>query len=147
MKQEIEKEYKMDSEIKPVMEGIFEAGDSPHLIGAICPVCNKKFFPKPTVCPYCLGEVKETKLSSKGKIYTYSVLRTRAPYGLPQPYADGYVDLEEDGLRIHSLFDPEKISDLEIGKGVTLRVGPIGVGNDGQPCLRYYFTTKDGGNR
>jgi len=137
----------MDSELKPVMEGIFEAGPSPRLIGAICPKCSRKFFPKRMVCPYCLEELRETKLSTEGKIYTYSVLRTRAPYSLPQPYPDGYVDIEEDGLRIHSPFDPEKISDLEIGKPVTLRVGPMGVGNDGEPCLRYYFTTKDGGDQ
>jgi uncharacterized OB-fold protein len=137
----------MANELKPVMEGIFEAGSSPRLIGGICPKCNRKFFPKPIVCPYCLEEPRETKLSTEGKIYTYAVLRTRAPYGLPQPYADGYVDLEEDSLRIHSLFDPEKISDLEIGKPVTLRVGPMGVGNDGEPCLRYYFTTKDRGDQ
>jgi uncharacterized OB-fold protein len=140
-------EYKMDGEFKPVMEGIFEAGSRPRLIGAICEKCHTKFFPKPIVCPHCLEEPKETRLSSEGKIYTYSVLRTRPPYGLPKPYADGYVDLEEDGLRIHTLFDPAKISDLEIGKPVALRVGPIGVGNDGQPCLRYYFTTKDGGDQ
>ena len=116
----------MNSELKPVMEGIFETGPSPRLIGAICPKCNKKFFPKPVVCPHCLEEVQETKLSQKGKVYTYAILRTKALYGLPQPYAGGYVDLKDDGLRIYTLFDPEKTSDLDFGKQVTLRVGEMG---------------------
>ncbi|RJX24551.1 MAG: hypothetical protein C4554_08835 [Dethiobacter sp.] len=135
----------MNSELKPVMEGIFDAGASPRLIGAICSKCNQKFFPKPMVCPHCLGEVEDVKLSPEGKLYTYAVLRTKAPYGLPQPYAVGWVDLEDDGLRIFSLLDPEKISELDFGKQVTLRVGAIGVDNNGQPCLRYYFTTKKKG--
>jgi uncharacterized protein len=137
----------MSSELKPVMEGIFEAGPSPRLIGGLCPTCHQKFFPKPMVCPNCLEEVQDTKLSSEATIYTYSVLRTKAPYGLPQPYAGGYVDLEGDGLRIYTLFDPEKIAELDFGKRVTLRVGEMGVDNNGQPCLRYYFTTLDGGDQ
>ncbi|MFC1863706.1 Zn-ribbon domain-containing OB-fold protein [Thermodesulfobacteriota bacterium] len=135
----------MTEKLKPMMEGIFEAGLSPRLLGAICPMCQQKFFPKPMVCPYCLEELQDIKLSSVGKIYTFSVLRTKALYRLPQPYAGGYVDLEDDGLRIYTLFDPEKISDLDFGKTVTLRVGPFGVDNNGEPCLRYYFTTQVGG--
>jgi len=131
----------MNEKLKPVMDGIFESGPSPRLLGAMCPTCRQKFFPRRVVCPYCLDELEDIKLSSVGKIYTFSVLRTKAPYGLPQPYAGGYVDLEDDGLRIYTLFDPEKISDLDFGKRVTLRVGPLGVNNDGEPCLRYYFTT------
>lgn len=137
----------MNSELKPVMEGVFETGPSPRLIGALCPKCNEKFFPKPMVCPHCLEEVQETKLSTDGKIYTFAILRKRAPYGLPEPYAGGYVDLEGDGLRIYTLFDPDKVYALKIGMPVTLRVGEVGVNNDGEPCLRYYFTTKEGGDQ
>ena len=134
----------MDSELKPVMEGIFEAGASPRLLGGACPTCNKKFFPKPYVCPDCLEPVQDIKLSPKGKLHTYGILRTKPLYNLPAPYAVGWVDLEDDGLRIFTLLDPEKVADLDFGKPVTLRVGPIGVDNDGQPCLRYYFTTEGG---
>ncbi len=137
----------MNNDLKPVMEGIFEVGPPSRLNGAICPECNKKFFPKPMVCPHCLGEVQNIELSTEGKIYTYSILRTKPPYGLPQPYAVGWVDLEADGLRIFSLLDPDRISDLDFGKRVTLRVGAIGVDNNGQACLRYYFTPKDGGEQ
>lgn len=137
----------MNDELKPVIEGIFEQGPPPRLLGAICPECKKKFFPKPIVCPDCLKDVQDIKLSPNAKIYTYSVLRTRPPYGLPQPYAGGYVDLDGENLRIYTLFDPEKIEALDFGKKVTLKVGELGVDNEGKPCSRYYFTTDDGGNQ
>lgn len=137
----------MDSELKPVMEGIFEVGPPPRLCGSLCPECNEKFFPKPPVCPHCLGEVQDIDLSTKGKIYTYAALQMGAMYKLPVPCAVGWVDLEGDGLRIFSLFDPEKVSELDFGKEVTLQVGAIGVDNNDQPCLRYYFTPENGGDK
>jgi uncharacterized OB-fold protein len=92
------------------------------------------------VCPYCLTELQSVRLSSVGKIYTLTIVRTKPPFGLPQPYAVGYVDLEEDGLRIFGLFDPQRIADLHLGQRVKLDVGVIGVDPSGEPCLRYYFT-------
>jgi len=135
----------MGSEVKPVMEGIFKVGPPAKLIGAQCPVCNEKFFPMPPVCPHCLGDVNEVELSTKGKIYTYAVLSMGAMYKLPVPCPVGWVDLEGDGLRIFSLLDSKKVSEIDFGKEVTLRVEEVGVGNDNEPCLRYYFTPEDGG--
>ncbi len=89
--------------------------------------------------------VKSIRLSTKGTIYSFTVIRTKPPFGLPQPYAVGYVDLEDDNLRIIGLLDPEKISALSVGKPVTLSIAPIGLDRSGQPCLRYFFTTKEGG--
>ena len=42
-------------------------------------------------------------------------------------------------MRVFTLFDPEKCSELDHGKAVELRIGAIGVGNDGERCLRYYL--------
>ncbi len=137
----------MTSELKPVKEGIFEVGPPPRLRGAICPECNQKFFPRPMVCPHCLGELQDVYLSTEGKVYTYAILRVKPPYKLPRPYAVGWVHLEADGIKIHTLFDPEKLSDLDFGRQVTLRVGAIGVDNNGDSCLRYYFTPQVGGEQ
>ena len=138
----------MENELKPMLEGIFQI-DPPKLIGANCPVCNQKFFPKPIVCPYCLGEVQEVLLSDTGTVYTYSILRIpNMMYKLPQPYANGYVDLDNDGIRVTTLFDPDKWSEIKIGQRVKLQIGQIGIGNDGKECLRYYFTPQaDGGGQ
>lgn len=137
----------MNSKLKPMKEGIFEVGPPPKLRGAKCPECNEKFFPRPMVCPHCLGELQDTYLSTKGKIYAYAILRVKPPFSLPRPYAVGWVDLEADGMRVFTLFDPEKCSELDHGKAVELRIGAIGVGNDGERCLRYYFTPDEGGEQ
>ncbi len=138
----------MSSELKPMLDGIFEVGPPPRLLGAHCPVCDQKFFPKPVVCPHCLGEVQGIDLSSEGTVYSYSILRIpNMMYKFPQPYASGYVDLDGDNIRVYGLFDPEKVSEIEIGKRVTLQVGQIGIGLDGKECLRYYFTPQDGGGK
>jgi uncharacterized OB-fold protein len=76
----------------------------------------------------------------KGTIYSFTVIRTKAPFGLPTPYAVGYVDLDETGLRVFSLLDPERIDQLEIGLRVALKTGPLGDNGKGEPRVRPYFT-------
>ncbi len=134
----------MNTELKPVMAGIFNPGPPPRLLGGYCPECRRKYFPRPTVCPLCLGELQQAELSSTGRLYSYSVVRTKAPLGLPQPYAVGYVDLDGDDLRIISLLDLDN-GDLAIGQPLALQVAPMGVTPKGEPCLRYYFTPRKGG--
>lgn len=130
----------MDETLKPVLPEVFEEGTFPKLFGGLCPHCRRKSFPKPTVCPYCLEPVKTTTLSTQGTLYSYTVVRTKAPFALPEPYAVGYIDLKEDNLRIFSLLDSERIDDLRLGARVALCIGPIGVDRDGMPCLRFFFT-------
>ncbi len=84
----------MNSELKPIREGIFVAGPPPRLLGGHCPECGRKFFPAPPVCPQCLEPVQAAELSSEGRIYTFTVIHTRPPFGHAQPYSVGYVHLE-----------------------------------------------------
>jgi len=118
--------------------------EGPHLIGGFCEQCHRKFFPLPFICPYCLHELQEVLLSSQGTLHSFAVVRVKAPFGLPLPYCLGYVDLREDGLRVISLIDPQRIDDLEIGMDLALRVTELGDDGKGNPCLRYLFTPKAG---
>ena len=118
----------------------------PALLGGHCQVCGGYFFPKPQYCPGCLQAVEEHTLEGAGSIYTYTVVRTRPPLGLPQPYAVGYIDLAQSGLRIFALFDPGDIESLAIGSPVHLKVGPLGNNNQGEPCSRPYFSLNREGN-
>lgn len=136
----------MNENMKPIVNGIFELEPSPSLLGGYCSACGRKYFPIPITCPHCLEPVKVVRLSREGTIYSFTVIRIKPPFGLPQPYSVGYVDLKGDNLRIISLLDPEKIDKLSVGAQVALSVAPIGVDRDGQPCLRYFFTTKEEGN-
>ena len=118
--------------------------EGPQLIGGFCAQCDRKFFPLPFICPYCLSELQEVLLSNQGTLHSFVVVRVRPPFGLPLPYALGYVDLKDDGLRVISLIDPDAIDDLEIGMHLTLRVAELGDDGKGNPCLRYMFTPKTG---
>ena len=134
----------MVSDLKPMKEGIFKVGPPPKLLGALCATCNEKYFPVPMACPHCMGELQEVELSAEGTVYTFATLRIKPLWNLPSPYAVGWVNLEADGIKVFSLFDPANLNELGIGKRVSLRVGEMGVGTDNEPCLRYYFTPENG---
>jgi uncharacterized OB-fold protein len=126
-----------------VMPGILDIpadGGQPGLLGGFCPSCGVRYFPRPCRCRRCLGPVEESSVGAEGTIYGFTVIRTRAPLGLPQPYAIGYVDLKESGLRIFCLLDPQAVETFRIGIPVRLAVGALGHDARGTSCLRPYFT-------
>lgn len=131
---------------EPIIKGIFTLPpyetEGPRLIGAHCVRCARKFFPAPFVCPYCLREPEEVHLSNQGTLHSFTVVRVKAPYGLPLPYCLGYVDLKDEGLRVLALIDPTHIEDLRIGMEVTLCVKEFGDDGKGNPALRYLFSPK-----
>lgn len=115
-------------------------GRDPALLGGYCPACRDSFFPMPKYCPRCLEPAEACELNGEGIIYSHTAVRARPPLGLPQPYAVGYIDLAESGLRIFGLLDPADVDRMAIGRRVILKVGPLGVDNRGEPCLRPYFS-------
>ena len=135
--------------IPPILPGLFgfkgDNEDSPVLLGGYCPQCQKHFYPRPQRCHYCLEPLDEVELGDTGTIYSFTIVRKKAPFGLPVPYGVGFVDLDGCGLRIFSLFDPAKLDDLAIGQTVTLSVGPLGHDGNGNPCLRPFFAPRTGG--
>jgi uncharacterized OB-fold protein len=135
--------------IPPMMPGIFTSPpydqNPPKLIGGCCGDCRRYYFPRPRYCPTCLQPTKEALLNSEGTVHSFTVVRTKPPLGLPQPYSVGYVDLAESGLRIFCLLDPAAIDQLRIGLPVCLAVALLGHDDHGMPCLRPYFTPRTSG--
>ena len=135
---------KKENDIPPVATGIFTLPpcdqNTPQLIGGMCSSCARYYFPRPHYCKGCLESTEEVLLGSEGTIYSYTVIRTKAPLGLPTPYAVGYVDLKGSSLRIFMLLDPHCVEDLKVGLSVKLAVAPLGHDGKGSPCLRPYFT-------
>lgn len=131
----------------PVAQGIYRIdGDGPGgavLLGGHCPNCGQYCFPRSLYCRTCLEPQREATLGDRGVIYSYTVVRTKPPYGLPQPYAVGYIDLDAVGLRVFGLFDPADIERLAIGRPVKLAVRNLGVNREGSPCNRPVFTIDD----
>lgn len=132
------------ADIPPVAQGIFTLPPydkaPPKLLGGFCKACNRHYFPRPRWCRVCLGPVEEASVGSEGTIYSFAVIRKKAPFGLPEPYGVGYIDLTESGLRVFCPLDPKAIDKLRVGLPVRLAVGPLGHDGCGSPCLRPYFT-------
>ncbi len=130
--------------LPPFAENIFAAhGNGAELLGSRCPQCGRAFFPHTDICPDDGAETEATGLGGDAALYSYTVVRTKPPFGLPAPYAVGYADMAAHGLRIFMLLDPERIDDLAIGMKLRLTSGEMGVDLEGQPCIRPYFTPAD----
>ena len=130
--------------LPPFAQGVFTLPPNdqspPRLLGSKCSSCNECFFPPTAYCRKCLEPTAEADLGSEGVLYSCTVIRTKAPLGLPTPYAVGYVDLAVSSLRIFFLLDPDEIETFKPGLAVRLAVKPLGVDQQGSPCLRPYFT-------
>ncbi len=109
-----------------------------NLIGTRCKTCGSVYFPSRNICPKCRrkGELEEFKFSGKGKVYTYSIVRTPPKeFENIAPYIVGIIELEE-GARITSQIDCD-LNKIDIGmpvKVVFRRIsedGPDGVINYG----------------
>lgn len=90
-----------------------------------------------------LAPTEQVLLAGDGRVNCLTRVRVRPPYGLPPGYAIGFVDLDAAPLRLFGLFDDGTA--LAPGNRVTLRLRPLGVDNDGTPCLRPVFVPAAGG--
>lgn len=130
------------TEIAEVAPGLVEALDGSGrygLMGSHCPDCGVWAFPAVARCPHCLRRPMPKRVGTGGLLYTYTTVRTRAPFGLPEPYAVGYVDLDESGLRVFGLIDPAAAEALEVGQRMEIALRLLGVDGQGKPCLRPLF--------
>jgi uncharacterized OB-fold protein len=116
--------------------------DGLHLIGNHCKKCQQNYFPPREVCPKCFadgeeGEMEKIKLSSRGKLYTYSVVQVAPKRFLP-PYTLGYIDLPE-GVRVlgqMTTIDPAK---LKLDMEVQAELGRIAIDEQGREVFSYKF--------
>ena len=135
-------EEKSGKKIIPIREGLFkvpsESGEKPYLFGSRCKVCAQMSFPPRKVCSKCFSEEMESiPLSSRGKLYTYTIIGYPPP-GLAAPYAIGYVDLPE-GVRVFSIITDWDQKSLKVGTDVELIIGKLKEDKDGNEILTYKF--------
>jgi uncharacterized OB-fold protein len=64
-------------------------------------------------------QLKNTTLSKGGKLYTYTIVYRSAP-DFNVPYIVGYIDFEEEGIRVFSQLTGCKMEELEIGMEMKL---------------------------
>lgn len=128
--------------LPPLMPDLFEPLAEPGrygLVGSRCRSCGHRCFPFTAHCPACQGGMDREVVGTHGKVYSYTVVCVKAPFGLPEPYAVGYVDLAESSLRVFGLLDPAAIGSLEVGMPVEVTAMPLGVDKKGRRCLRPVF--------
>ena len=93
-----------------------------NIIGNKCEECGQVFFPPRESCPKCrrksMGKIKETKLTGKGEIITYSIIHVGPEEFEEQvPYPIAVIQLDE-GPRITAQIVDCDIQDVKIGMKV-----------------------------
>lgn len=138
-----------DKKSIPVREGLWtipsSSDEEPQLIGNRCRNCGEIYFPekKKGICIHCqhIG-LEEIKLSRRGKIFSFTVVKQRParfyPQDAPVPYAFGWVNLLE-GVQIRSLFTDCDPDTLKIGQEVELVIEKLGTDEQGNEVLTYKF--------
>lgn len=139
-----------DKKIIPIREGLFsmpsKSGEKPYLLGSRCKACAQIAFPPRAVCSNCFSEEMENiPLSTKGKLYTYTIIGFPPP-GMTAPYAIGYIDLPE-GVRIFSILTDWDQESLKVGMDVELVLGKFREDKEGNEVLTYKFRPAQGGGR
>lgn len=142
-------ESKMSNSEKqiPVRKDLWRIPDevegNARLIGSKCLRCGELFFPKKDngICTYCQSEeLEEILLSTRGKVYSYTVVMQRPPvyYKGEVPYAIGFVELPE-GIRIETLFSGCDFESLKTGMDMEMAIEPLGKNEKDEDILVYSF--------
>ena len=93
-----------------------------NLVGSKCNTCGDIFFPARVVCPNCRrkGKLEPFQFSGKGKIYTYSAIRSPPDnFKKMAPYAVAVIELEEGAKLTSQLVDCD-VDNIEIGDPVEM---------------------------
>jgi uncharacterized OB-fold protein len=103
----------------PETEAFWSAAKEGKFVLRRCTACGKAHWYPRAICPFCMSDKTEwVEASGRGKIYTFSVMR-RAP----EPYAIGYVTLEEGPSMLTNFVDCD-FDKLRIGQSVKLKFTP-----------------------
>ena len=138
----------LENEVKQsivIQEGLFdypvEKGQYPSLSGNRCTNCDKRFFPKRSLCPYCFEKenMENVELDRFGVIYACTLVHITSPSGIKAPYAYGYVDIPADKIRVFGLFTGADPSSFCAGQKVELVIEAIRINKEGQEVIGYKF--------
>jgi scaffold protein (connect acetoacetyl-CoA thiolase and HMG-CoA synthase) len=118
-----------------------------NMAGSECKICNRKFFPHKTMCPFChrrsLGNMEKYYFSGNGKISSHTVVHEAMPgYRSQVPYVLATIDLVEGDSILGQIVDCDP-SDVSIGKDVEMVFRKLGEeGKSGTIQYGYKFRLK-----
>jgi uncharacterized protein len=131
----------------PLKEGLWiderPEGGKLQLLGSQCPDCGEIFFARRDTgcCGNCQsGNLQDIRLSTRGKIYSHTVVMQRPPefYKGKVPYAIGFVELPE-GVRVETLFTGCDFEDLKVGIEAELVLETLHTDEQGNEIETYMF--------
>jgi uncharacterized OB-fold protein len=109
--------------MEPIKEGLFVVNKdgTGYLVTNKCERCGIHFFPVRTKCIRCLKDdkLRTSALNKGGRLYTYTNVYRSLPY-FKVPYIVGYIDFEEERVRVFAPLAGCKMEDLEIGMEMDL---------------------------
>lgn len=115
-------------------------GEKPQLIASKCKKCGDLAFPGKERCGKCAGvEMEEVLLSSKGRIYSYTIVRQAVPgYRVPNILAVVKIP-EDDTLMILAQIKDCNIEEVRCGLEVETVVAEVYTNRKGQQVIGYAF--------
>lgn len=127
--------------VAPVREGLFTPL---ALIGGRCGSCGALQFPRRQVCPVCQHtDVAEEALPAEGRIYTFTIVRSRPPgYVGSVPYAYGVVELPV-GLRVTTTLLADDLETIAIGGRVVYDTVTLAEGDRPVISFAYRLSEED----
>jgi methylmalonyl-CoA mutase C-terminal domain/subunit len=114
-----------------------------HLLGSRCAKCGKTFFPKRRNCPLCMDDenIKAVQLKPTGKLQSY-IVTTAAPPGYSVPHAQGYVELDDGGIKLFTLLTDYEESKLHAGCEMELKCVETRRNENNEPVFSYRFSPR-----
>jgi uncharacterized OB-fold protein len=115
----------------PETKAFWEEAKEGRLMVGRCASCKRAHYYPRAICPFCFTDGATLEpASGRGTIYTVSVTYR----GTPEPYAIGYVELEE-GPRILTNFIGAPLERFKIGDRVKVEFRPTEAGGPPVPMF------------
>jgi uncharacterized OB-fold protein len=111
-----------------------------RLLGSKCKSCGEVGLGEVSSCQNCAGEDLEVvHLSQNGKLWTYTVIRSRPPgdFKGEVPMGEGLVELPE-GIRVKSPLGGN-VEKLEIGMDLKFTAYPLYENESGEEVIAFRF--------
>jgi uncharacterized protein len=121
--------------------GLFRDGsDGPHLIGALCPSCDRRSFPYGDTCPWCGADAtREVLLAATGTLWAWTAVTAPPPgYSGSVPYGFGVVQLD-DGVRVITRLTDSDTEAMSFGQPMRLVLETVDHDENGQDVVTWSF--------